>query len=99
MDTTKQKRIPRKAKKGRKYIRMDVPELRLGQIMWSHMAAIFAIIHNSHRRPNTRGSRQYVNIMVRHGLMRRPDTRKLCPEQQDRLRAQIYNDVDSFIRK
>lgn len=72
MTPTEPKRIPRKAKKGRRYIRMYVTEPRWGQIMLSTTYAIAAIIHNSHRRRNTRGCRQYVNIMVRHGLMKRP---------------------------
>ena len=76
MAPTELKRIPRKAKKGRKYIRIYVPEPRWGQITISNMSAIAAIIHNSHRMRNTRGSRQYINIMVRNWLMKRPDMRK-----------------------
>lgn len=99
------RRIPRRAKKGRRYVKMPMPDYRnmLGKIEQISMYFLHAMLHNSRFRRNTRGCRQYVNIMVRHGQMKRPVTRRrqgeavMNHEQKMRMRERIINDVENFL--
>lgn len=98
------KRIPRKAKKGKRYVKWHIPMpdwSSMGKIYTITMAAMATMYHNAHFKRNTRGSRQYVNIMVRHGLMKRPERPKpemvLTKEQQQAYRERIFNEIEDFL--